>query len=147
MQFRKCLEGDRRFNGSRGFPSGRTIAVLVATAALSAVAQPGQQALLRSSDRPYIANEAANRLPDANEQMIMHEQQEQKQDFESANAVRRKLLTDESAKLLQLAAQLKTEMDKTDKDTLSIGVIRKAEQIEKLAKDVKAQMKLTIGQS
>ncbi len=75
----------------------------------------------------------------------MQEQQEQDQDFENADAARRKLLADESAELLGLAAQLKNEMDKTDKDRLSLGVIRKAEQIEKLAKDVKAQMKLTIG--
>lgn len=75
----------------------------------------------------------------------MQEQREQDQDFENADAARRKLLADESAELLGLVAQLKNEMDKTDKDRLSLGVIRKAEQIEKLAKDVKAQMKLTIG--
>jgi hypothetical protein len=38
-------------------------------------------------------------------------------------------------------------VDKTDKDTLSINVIRKAEMIEKLAKGVKEKMKLTAAAS
>jgi hypothetical protein len=46
-----------------------------------------------------------------------------------------------------MAADLKTEMDKTDKDTLSLSIIRKADQIEKLARDLKARMKVTIGQN
>jgi hypothetical protein len=45
--------------------------------------------------------------------------------------------------LLKLATDLKTEVDKTTKDTLSLGVIRKADEIERLAHDVKEKMKLT----
>jgi hypothetical protein len=145
MHFRKRCTGGRLFSGSRGVYLGRTIAAVVAIVGLSAIAQSGPRGPQRSPDRAYLASEA-NRLPDANEQMLMQEQQDQKQDFENANAARHKLLTDESAELVQLAEQLKKEMDATDKDTLSLGVIRKAEQIEKLAKDVKAKMKLTIGQ-
>ena len=144
MHFRKCPEGDRRFIGSSGFHSGWAIAVLVAIFAAGAQAQSGAPALQRNSIRSHLSPDA-NRIPDANDLMLMQEQQEQDQNFENANAARRKLLTDESAELLELAAQLKNEMDKTDKDTLSLGVIRKAEQIEKLARDVKAHMKLTIG--
>jgi hypothetical protein len=88
-----------------------------------------------------------NRVPDANDQMRMHEQQTQKQDFAAANAERRKQIADDSAKLLKLATDLKTEVDKTTKDTLSLGVIRKADEIEKLAHNVKEKMKLTVGQS
>jgi hypothetical protein len=145
MQFCNRQIRGRRFSGPKGYHFGRTIAVLVAIFALTAVAQPGQQ-LQRTPNQAHLTNGTPNPVPDANDQMLMREQQEQKQDFESANAARRKLLTDESAELLQLAEQLKKEMDRTDKDTLSLGVIRKAEQIEKLAKDVRAQMKLTIGQ-
>jgi hypothetical protein len=144
MQFRNGRIGGRRFIGA-GFHFGRTIAALAAIFALTAVAQPGPQPQ-RGQSRLTLTNGTPNPVPDANDQMLMREQQEQKQDFENANAARRKLLTEESAQLLQLASQLKKEMDKTDKDTLSIGVIRKAEQIEKLAKDVKAKMKMTIGQ-
>lgn len=58
-----------------------------------------------------------------------------------------KQLADESAELLQLAQELKKEVDRTDKDTLSVNVIRKAEMIEKLAKGVKQKMKVSGGAS
>jgi hypothetical protein len=38
-------------------------------------------------------------------------------------------------------------VDKTTKDTLSLSVIRKAGEIEKLAHNVKEKMKLTVGGS
>jgi hypothetical protein len=77
--------------------------------------------------------------------MLMHQQQGKKQSSDAANAERKKLIADESALLLKLATDLKTEVDKTDKDTLSLSVIRKADVIEKLARDVKEKMKLTVG--
>ena len=43
--------------------------------------------------------------------------------------------------LLAMAVDLKAEVDKTSKDTLSINVIRKAEAIERLAKSVKEKIK------
>jgi hypothetical protein len=42
-----------------------------------------------------------------------------------------------------MAVELKAEVDKTNKDTLSLSVIRKADAIEKLAKTVKDKMKQT----
>jgi hypothetical protein len=87
----------------------------------------------------------ANRPLDANQKMQMQEQQQKKMNFEAANAERKKQLTDDSARLLKLANELKTEVDKTDKDTLSISVIRKADEIERLAKIVKEKMKLTVA--
>jgi hypothetical protein len=42
---------------------------------------------------------------------------------------------------------LKAEVEKTDKDTLSLNVIRKADEIERLARSVKEKMKLTVGGS
>ena len=64
-------------------------------------------------------------------------------DFTAANAERKKQIADDSTKLLKLATDLKTEVDKTTKDTLSLNVIRKADEIEKLAHDIKEKMKLT----
>jgi hypothetical protein len=64
---------------------------------------------------------------------------------DSANAARKKEIADDSAKMLKLATDLKTEVDKTDKDTLSLSVIRKAGEIEKLAHSVKEMMKATPG--
>lgn len=54
---------------------------------------------------------------------------------------RKQQITDESAKLLKLASDLKAEVDKTSKDTLSLSVIRKADEIEKLAHDVREKMR------
>jgi len=64
---------------------------------------------------------------------------------ETTNAERKKQIADDSARLLKLATDLKVEVDKTTKDTLSIGVIRKADAIEKLAHAVKEQTRLAAG--
>jgi len=42
---------------------------------------------------------------------------------------------------------LKAEVDKTTKDTLSLDVIRKADQIEHLARSFKGKTKLAAGAS
>lgn len=55
-----------------------------------------------------------------------------------------KQLAEDTAKLLILANELKAELDKSSKDTLSLSVIKKAEQVEKLAHKVRDEMK---GQS
>jgi hypothetical protein len=46
-----------------------------------------------------------------------------------------------------MAADLKAEVDKTNQDSLSLAVIRKADAIEKLARNVKKEMKRTKGAS
>jgi hypothetical protein len=56
---------------------------------------------------------------------------------------RRNQISVESTQLLAMAVELKAEVDKTNKDTLSLSVIRKADAIEKLAKTVKDKMKQT----
>lgn len=57
------------------------------------------------------------------------------------NAQRQKDLVTDTDKLLKLAQQLKTAVDKSNKDTLSIDVIKKADQIQKLAKSISNKMK------
>jgi len=44
-------------------------------------------------------------------------------------------------RLLKLSVELKEYVDKSDENVLSLDVVRKAEQIEKLAKSVKDKMK------
>jgi hypothetical protein len=45
-------------------------------------------------------------------------------------------------KLFQLASELKAEVEKTDSSqVLSLGLVRKAEEIEKLAKEIKTRAK------
>ena len=57
------------------------------------------------------------------------------------NADRQKQLVLDTQKLLTLANELKVEVDKSTKDTMSLDVIRKADEIEKLAHSVKEKMK------
>src|ERR1700761_3895914 len=59
----------------------------------------------------------------------------------SRNSERHKRLVDDTAKLLQLSNELKNEVDNTTKDELSVQVIQKAAEIEKLAHDVRERMK------
>lgn len=47
----------------------------------------------------------------------------------------------DSDKLLQLATELKQYVDKTNENILSLDVIRKADEIDKLAKSIREKMK------
>ena len=57
------------------------------------------------------------------------------------NDERHKRLEDDAAKLQALTTELKSEVDKANKDELSLDVMRKAAQIEKLAHDVQNRMR------
>jgi hypothetical protein len=54
---------------------------------------------------------------------------------------RQKKLVDDTDRLLALATQLHTDVAKTNKDILSVDVIKRADEIEKLAHAVKERMK------
>ena len=98
--------------------------------------------------RPEKANvvvPGVNSLPDANARMESQEKSSKQEKFEAANAERKKQIADDSTKLLNMAMALKAEVDKTTKDTLSLNVIRKADEIEKLAHSVKEKMKQSVG--
>ena len=47
----------------------------------------------------------------------------------------------DAEKLLELATELKQQVDRSDENTLSLDVVKKAEQIEKLAHSVKNRMR------
>jgi hypothetical protein len=120
--------------------------VLVAAPRLALPQSTTQTPLTNPPPRPSsILLPAANRLPDANAQMEMREKQSKTQNFAAANGERRKQIAEDTAKLFKLAADLKAEVDKTSKDTLSLNVIRQADEIERLAHSVKEKMKLTVG--
>ena len=53
------------------------------------------------------------------------------------NVDRQKQLVQDTQKLVALANELKVDVDKSNKDTLSLDVVRKADEIEKLAHSVK----------
>jgi hypothetical protein len=57
------------------------------------------------------------------------------------NLRRQEDIQKDTEKLLELATELKQYVDKSNENMLSMDVIKKAEQIEKLAKTVKEKMK------
>lgn len=69
------------------------------------------------------------------------------QKAEAADSARKKQISEESSQLLAMALSLKAEVDKTSKDTLSLKVIRKADEIERMAKTVKEKIKQGAGAS
>ncbi len=48
----------------------------------------------------------------------------------------------DGAQLLKLATELKALVDKSSKDTLSLGVIRKADEVERAARGVKEKIRV-----
>lgn len=123
-----------------GHPWHLILAVLMAIPASAAAAQQAQPNANKPIPAPILIAQ-----PDANAQMKMHEQTAKQQNLDAANAERKKQIADVSAKLLKLATDLKIEVDKTDKDTLSLTVVQKADEIERLAHNVKEKTKLTVG--
>ena len=109
------------------------------TAALS------QQHIDAPPPRQSILLPEANRQPDANDLMRSRERQVRKSNFEAANAERKRQIDADSALLLKLAAALKAEMDRAAGGELSPLAIREAEEIERLARNVREKMKLTVG--
>jgi hypothetical protein len=57
------------------------------------------------------------------------------------NQDRQKKLKEDTDKLLQLATELKEYVDETNENILSVSVVRKTEEIEKLARSVREKMK------
>lgn len=58
-----------------------------------------------------------------------------------ANTERQAALKSDTEKLLKLAVELKASVDKSNEHLLSMEVVKKAEEIEKLAHSVKDKMK------
>ncbi len=68
--------------------------------------------------------------------------QQQKRDMlKKQNEARQQEIKKDTDQLLELATELKQYVDKTNENIISLDVIKKAEQIEKLAKTVKDKMK------
>jgi hypothetical protein len=63
-----------------------------------------------------------------------------------ANKKRQQDIRDDTDKLFQLATDLKAAVDKSNENLLSLDVVRKADEVEKLAKKVKEKMKEAVGQ-
>ena len=62
-----------------------------------------------------------------------------------ANKKRQQDIREDTDKLFQLATELKAAVDKSNENLLSLEVVRKADEVEKLAKKVKEKMKEAVG--
>ena len=65
----------------------------------------------------------------------------QKDMAKRANQERQAALKNDADKLLKLATELKNYVDRSNENVLSVDVVKKAEEIEKLAHQVKEKMK------
>ena len=114
------------------------LAIFSLSSVLPAVSQSGNQ-------RPPLESVWRQSSP----QFPQHGKQEQdeelstiqKENARKANEQRQLELRRDTDKLLQLTNELKQYVDKTNENILSLEVIRKAEEIERLAKSVKVKMK------
>jgi hypothetical protein len=70
---------------------------------------------------------------------MQHQRQEKME--KARNVDRQKQLEKDTDKLLSLAKELKEDVGKSNADTLSVDVVKKAAEIEKLAKSVKDRMR------
>ena len=65
--------------------------------------------------------------------------------LKAANKKRQQDIRDDTDKLFQLATELKAAVDKSNEHLLSLDVVKKADEVEKLAKKVKEKMKEAVG--
>ena len=122
---------------SPGRLSHAFIATFVLLGAVAAAGRPQQQSPLgtRPSSPPSLQDD---RNKESSDPAIVSLEQRQ---AHARNDERQKRLVADSDKLLALATQLHEDVNKTDKNILSLDVVRRAEEIEKLAHSVKERMK------
>jgi len=108
------------------------------SSALPAISQSGNQ-------RAPLVSAWGQSSPQFPQQRRQEQDEElstiQKENARRANELRQLELRRDTDRLLQLTNELKQYVDKTNENILSLEVIKKAEEIERLAKSVKAKMK------
>jgi len=114
------------------------LASMVSAAFLCTSAQSGQDPQAPSlKERPQI-EQSSDRAVAQNPVEPTNSQEDEKP---VANlSPRQKQIAADKARLLKLATELKTEIDKSGSGTLSVTAIRKANEIEKLAHTVRQEM-------
>jgi len=104
--------------------------------AMAMVARPGVHGVLAQSASPQAASlqDLTGPAPEPSAQAHLVEQAvKQETRAPVPTDPQKKQIYDDGANLLKLASTLKAEVDKTSADTLSLTVIRRADEIEKLA--------------
>lgn len=106
------------------------------------LAAPAVPQLVRDPCEPQRLGETAEQARQRRMFNNCQAQDEMKHNAEKQwNKDRQAKLKADTDKLLELATQLKQQVDKSNENVLSLDVIKKAEQIEKLAHSVQERMK------
>ncbi len=95
-----------------------------------------------AAPRPIVI---PNRTLDPQEMNDLERKNARRRNLNAANAARKRVIDDETNKLLILARDLKAKTDSLGNGTLTPTMVREAEVIEILAKDVKAEMNLIVS--
>jgi hypothetical protein len=96
------------------------------------------RAQIVNPDTPEASQSGNQRQKDTDSPWMI----EQKRELaKKRNVARQQDIKKDTDKLLELATELKQYVDKTNEDILSTDVLKKAEEIEKLAKSVREKMK------
>ena len=93
-------------------------------------------------NRPIVI---PNRTLSPDEMRNLNDKSLRKRKFDAANTARKKLIDDETVRLVILALDLKARTDSMGPDAPSPLMLREAAMIEFLANDVKEKMKLTVS--
>jgi len=121
--------------------TGRVLVAILAGLSAVILAPMEGRGLFRNASQAPPSGSATAAAPVASAPAETAAAQKDERIVGTVNADRKKQLTDDSERLLKLATDLKAEVDKTSKDTLSLAVIRKANEIEKLAHNVRDKLK------
>jgi hypothetical protein len=109
------------------------LASLIAAVILAGAARPAQKTPSTKSSAPISAPQTEATV----DPVRSPDEKVAQQGGGKAAASQRDLAASQSANLLKMATILKAEVDKSNKDTLSLAVIRQAEAIEHLAHNMR----------
>jgi ATP-dependent helicase/DNAse subunit B len=87
------------------------------------------------------AADASERDPQFRVHRSVEELKRDNERMKAMNKNRAQRIKRDTDKLLQLAIELKQYVDKTNENVLSVEVIKKAEEVEKLARNIREKMK------
>lgn len=116
----------------------RALAAAFLLLAFSAAGRTQQQQIPYNQPRQINPTAADPHDPRANDPTIASIEQRQSR---ARNDERQKRLVADTERLLTLATQLHDDVGKTNKNILSLDVVHRADEIEKLAHSVKERMK------
>ena len=137
MQIQLCHQDRSKHGDSFALVAG--VLVLISFRAFAGTPQQGASQV---QPRPIVI---PNRTLDSHELNELEQRNAKRRNLDAANAERKRVIDDETIKLLILARDLKAKTDNLGNGLLTPTMVRAAEVIEMLANDVKEKMKLIVS--